>query len=232
MKTIDISTLGQGLYSEKVIIDPSADSFAIAPPVNDDKYVLLLTKPLGDTPFVQYQEAKRKDDGSIQQAFFKVTVGYHIESFLNPQADNSTLKGRKLNIDGPDFSTFVVTKEGKPASSAATLLRYLGLDIPVGEDGRTTIDIEQLANAVVLQVQSGSARVWGRTIWRGGWKKGSGVRGATDQYGRWNIMGQNNFPLMLDGKTRNPIVIVDGEEKRASAHVTEIGSLRPAAAAR
>lgn len=235
MTTISIEDLAKGgLFTEKVIIDPNADSFAIAPPVDDGKYVMLLTKPFGDTPFVQGGTSEAKEYGGVMrpaQQYIRVAVGYHVESFLDPSADNSKLKGRKLNLEGPDFSTFVTIKEGKPTSSATTLLKYLGINLPVDGNGRFTASVEQIAQAVVQSILGGNARVWGRTVWRGGWKAGSRVVGASDQYGKFQIYGQEKFPLMADGKTHNPVVVIDNEEKRASAYVAEIGSLKPGVAA-
>jgi hypothetical protein len=217
LQAVDFATLGNGLYSENVIVDGTADAFAFASPVDDGWYVAGLKRPSDPaTPFIQYREPGVSSEGKPYGKSLIINFDEVIESHANPALSNDDLKGKPKRFDN-NVSTFVVEREGKPTSEAITFLTYLGATIPPG----TTIDIEKVAQALGNAIDTGTAKILVRTQWKGGWIKG--VKGQSR--GKWSISGQSNFPLAPGGVTGkgpyNSTIVVNGEETHAMAKVVE-----------
>lgn len=226
VKAVDINALLKGgLFNEKISVG-EGDSFARSHPVPDSKYVLLLVQPK-EGNFVEEYTTKARD-GKPAQHVLRINPGFKIESFLDPQADNSVLKGKQLFLDGPDFSTYVYEKDGQYVSSATSLMRYLGQAIPAGQE----LPAEAVISWLVQRIQQGTARIGGDTRWQAGWipgkkdSNGKYLDGAEGR-GKFAIQGQSNFPLLADGKTHNPTLLIKelGQEKTAYAKIVNVFSL-------
>lgn len=207
---VDPATLGNGLYSEKVSVDPQGDAFAISPPVPDDWYVALLTPSTDpEHPTLEFVEYPARD-GKAALKVFRVNFNYVVESFVDPAKDNGILKGKNKTFDAR-VTTVVKEKDGFRTSEATTLLKYLGYGTPDGTD------IEQIAATLNQLIGSGQCRLAVRTQWVAGWTPGDGKK----SYGKWAVQGERNFPVLADGKSHSPVMSIKGAETRAKAKVAE-----------
>jgi hypothetical protein len=214
---IDPTTLGQGFYSEKVEIDPGADSFVIAPPIPDGKYlatIQLSTDP--QTPPLEgiHYAATTGRDGQQRDAknVIRVNTELVVLQFANPELDNSVLQGRSKKFE-KGFSTQIRKTATGNASEAVTLLNYLGVNVPAGTDA------EVVAQALYQKLSSDPRPIVGvEIVWKAGFSKD---KSNPKDFGSWAVVGMRNFPLLPTG-LHSPIATVNGTEYHAKAYILRL----------
>lgn len=213
--------LAGGFFTELVNVDPNGDAFALAPPIPDNEYIARLI-PSRDPEHPTLESItwpEKMVDGVLkpEATIIKVNFNFLVESFLDPAADNTILKGKNLRFD-EEVTSKVKLRDGLATSGTTTLLKYLGYATPAGSKA---IDVALMLKQLI---ESGEARLKVKTRWKAAWQQGTRDDAGKYTYGKWRVSGQTNFPLISIGKY-SPKITVDGEEFTARAQVVEFGPI-------
>lgn len=212
---------GAGLYSEKVVINPTADAFAKAPPVDDGKYIFLLGPSA--KPEVPTLEGRVLPANGDKPAANLIRVNCSLTIVSRADGTTNGLEGKIKRFD-KSFSANSRNKGGVMVNEVATLLGYLGIgNIPA------EVSNEVLAGTLNQILMTGQAQIGGATVWRGGFTKKKLANGEDDpkDFGKWTIQGQRNFPLAPGGAPGvgpfSTTAFVDGKEIFAKAYLRDDG---------
>lgn len=223
LDTIDPASLGQGLYTEVVTVDPSADPNAPMRPIDEQAfdengkgtpimYEALLTAPQeGSTNFYgearQFIQRGKNRDG---QEYWLLNLDAKIVAVAGQGPESVKGRGGRSfsDKDGIQVYSTVRDVDGKPTSGLFDLASKMGLlgSLPAGN---VQVDNEKIVQAVVQTVLGGQARIGVFVKWFAGYNKPEGAKKGSFAFG-----GQANFPKQADGR-RNPVVNAHGKESRA-----------------
>ncbi len=216
-QAIDPSTLGRGFYAEAVEIDEGADSFAIAPPLPEGKYlatIQLSTNP--STPAIQgiSYAAKIGRDGQNIPAknVLRVNTELTVVQPVGEGTDPAILAGRVKNFT-KGFATQTRKTAFGNASEAVTLLNYLDVHVPTGTDAELVV--QTLCS--VLQREP-KAIVGVELVWKAGFTKD---KSNPADFGTWAVIGMRKFPLGQNGQY-SPVTAVNGQEFHAKAYISRL----------
>lgn len=225
---IDPATLGSGFYSEKVEIDPSADAFAIAPPLPDGRYIFQISpstdpkKPAVEAVRYEARSYVNNQGETVSlpaKNVLKVNADLKVIRFFDESRDPSLLTGKTKDFS-KGFATSTKNTASGLASEAVTLLQYLGFEVPNGTDAE--IIAQTLYNKLLEKPLVG-----GELLWRAGFVKDD--KNPKD-FGKWSVTGMRNFPLAANGVLGvgpySPVTQVNGQEYHAKAYLMRLFSLK------
>lgn len=234
IETVDLSNLGEQLFTETVEVDPTVDVNAPSRPIDeigqDGKVIIykaLITPPGPDATdyngnarqFVSRLSGiigKGDRKGQPWEAY-KVNFDLKIVEFSDPNTDQTLLQGRAGKFHEESVTTFQREKDGKPYSELSDLAAALGIFSGVElAEGQSTLNVSigQLLQAVGNVISSGTGVVGVSVKWHAGYIKGDGAKVK----GKWTFQGQRNFPKNKDGSSQF-VVSANGQDSRVTVKV-------------
>lgn len=250
IEVVDLSQLGQGLFTETVEIDPNVDTNAPSRPIDealfDEKtgrelgkivYVANITAPGpnatdfdGDPrPFISRLSGiigKGERTGDPWNAL-KLNFDLKVVGFQQNDVDVTTLQGRAGKSLEASATSFTKKREGQPYTEISDLANKLGLfnNLTLGEGQKTlNLDQDQWVALVANAIASGQHQIGVTVRWVAGWINGAAKPDGTTEKGKYTFAGQYKFPVGKDGK-RSPVVSVDGREVIARVKLVNLVKL-------
>jgi len=223
VQSIDLNQL-KSMFTEKVTVHTTVDTFAAAPPIMPNKYIAVL-KPKA-TGFITPDETKSytREDGTTvpSRKYFKLNCYFEIQGYPDPKKSTADLNGKFKRFD-QSFSSLVFERDGgKKASEVSSLAGYFGLQIP--PDSPEGL----IGTAVATFIQSGKAVFELDTDLRAGWIQADEKKG--EKRGHWVAQGEKNFPLGADNKRKLEVTGPDGTVYPARAYVKDFRAIKAAGA--